>query len=135
MTKKIVCLVAVATMLVIGAAVSQEDPEQVGNKQEVRESKPPTADRHRDRGMTCGGCHDGEAAPQTAASQKSCITCKNHDSIKTVAERTSAGNAYMFNPHRNHILETNDLECTQCHQAHKADTIVCHRCHQGMKFK
>jgi len=127
MIKKMICLAVVAILLVIGAATSQESQEIKGQK--------PTADRHKDRGLSCGGCHNGEAEPKTAASPKSCLTCKNHDSLHTVAERTNSGKGYTFNPHHNHILEMNDLECTQCHQSHKNDTVVCYNCHQLMKFK
>lgn len=125
MIRKIICLSAIAALLAIGAAASQE----------TREKKPPTADRHKDRGITCGACHDGEAAPKAAAAPKSCLTCKNHDSLSTIAVRTNNDKGYKFNPHRNHITETNDLECTMCHQAHKEDTVICYTCHQGMKFK
>ena len=119
-----ICLAAIVALLVIGTAASQE----------TRESNY-TADRHKDRGITCSVCHGGEDAPKTAASPASCLVCKTHDSINTVAERTSYDKGYRFNPHRNHILETNNLSCIQCHQAHRADTIVCLDCHTAMKFK
>jgi len=127
MMKKIFCLAAVAALLVIGAAISQEVQETQG--------KTTTADRHKDRGLTCAVCHNGETEPKAAASPKSCLMCKNHDSWHTVTERTNADKGFKFNPHHNHILEMNDLECTQCHQAHKSDTVVCYNCHQAMKFK
>ena len=132
MMKKMICFAAAATLLVIGAAISQEARQP--QKTQAAPEKP-TADRHKDRGLTCGGCHGGEAEPKSAAAPKSCLTCKNHDSFKTVAARTGSDKGYKFNPHHNHILETNDLECGQCHQSHKADTVVCYNCHQAMKFK
>ena len=122
--KKTICFAVIAAMLVIGAAISQE----------TRETKP-TAERHKDLGITCSVCHDGEDAPKSAASPKSCLTCKNHGSWNTVSERTKDSNGYKFNPHHNHITETNDLECTMCHQAHAADTVLCYKCHTAMKFK
>ena len=125
MIKKIVCLAVIVALLVIGVALSQE----------ARENKH-TADRHKERGITCGGCHgEEEDAPKTAASPKSCLACKNHGSWDVVAERTVKDKDYRFNPHRNHITETNDIECTQCHQAHRNDTVACYDCHTGMKFK
>ena len=133
MIKKMICFAAVAMLLVIGAAISQE--AQQPQKTQATTEKKPTSDRHKDRGLTCGVCHGGEAEPKSDAPPKSCLTCKNHDSLKTVAERTNSNKGFKFNPHHNHILETNDLECTQCHQAHKADNVVCYNCHQGMKFK
>jgi maltose-binding protein MalE len=126
MMKKMICFAAITVLLIIGAAISQEQESQ---------AKKPTADRHKDRGITCSVCHDGENEPKAAASPKSCLTCKNHDSLQTAAERTNAAKGFKFNPHHNHILETNKLECTQCHQSHKADTVVCYDCHQLMKFK
>jgi hypothetical protein len=61
--------------------------------------------------------------------------CKTHDSMDTVAELTGYDRGYRFNPHLNHITKTNDLSCIQCHQAHKADTIVCLDCHRAMRFR
>ena len=119
MSKKTICFAVIAVLLVIGITISQEAQ---GNK--------PTAERHKDRGVACAVCHDGESAPKTAAAPKSCLMC--HESLNAVAEKTRE---YKFNPHRNHITESNDLECTQCHQGHKDDTTVCFNCHQGMKFK
>ena len=122
MMKKTIYLAVIVALLVMGVALSQE----------ILENKH-TADRHKDRGVTCRVCHDGEEAPKTAAAPQSCLTCKNHGSLNVVAERTEK--EYIYNPHRNHITETSDLECTQCHQAHKNDTVACHDCHAGMKFK
>ena len=119
-----ICTAAVAALLLIGAGASQE----------TRESKY-TADRHGGRGMACGACHGGEAAPKAAAQPESCLACKTHESLDAVAERTDYGKGYSFNPHRNHLLERNKLACAQCHQAHKADTVVCYDCHNTMKFK
>ena len=130
MIKKIIYVAAIAALLIVGAAISQDAREV----QTIQEKKP-TADRHKERGVTCSVCHDGEVEPKSAASPKSCLTCKNHGSLNVVAERTNMDKGYKFNPHNNHILESNDLECTQCHQAHKDETIVCYNCHQAMKFK
>lgn len=88
-----------------------------------------TADRHKGRGMSCVGCHK-EAEPKTAADAKICLTC--HKSIDAVAKRTEA---WERNPHDNHITNASDVACTQCHQGHKADIILCHTCHAGMTFE
>jgi hypothetical protein len=88
-----------------------------------------TADRHKDRKLDCAACH-GEATPKTAAPAKSCLTC--HQSLEAVAERTKD---FVRNPHKNHLMEAADVECTQCHNGHKADTPVCNTCHQGIKFE
>jgi len=158
MMKKIISFLAVAVMLVIWATACREARNQevqnreAQNKEAQNEAqnpgtqnqevqnretpgKKPTADRHKDRGVKCGACHDGEAEPKTAASSESCLTCKNHGSWDIVAERASLDKGYKVNPHRNHISEAYDLECTLCHRPHEADAIACHSCHQGLEFK
>jgi dihydrodipicolinate reductase len=49
-----------------------------------------------------------------------------------VAERSVA---YVPNPHKNHITESNDVECTVCHHGHKADNPACLACHMGLTFE
>ena len=88
-----------------------------------------TTDRHQSRGLSCDACH-GEAQPKSAAPAKSCLSC--HQSLEAVAEKTKD---YMYNPHKNHLTRSSDVECTQCHHGHKADTPACFQCHDGMKFK
>jgi hypothetical protein len=88
------------------------------------------ADRHKSRGIACLACH-GEAAPKTAASEKGCLTC--HKSMEAVAEKTK--DMLPANPHKNHITASNKVECTQCHNGHKADSPACTNCHAGMKFE
>jgi len=127
MIKKMLCLAAVAALLVIGAAISQEVQETQGSKY--------TADRHKDRGVTCGACHGGENAPKEAPSAESCLTCKNHGSWDIVDKRIKENKEYTVNPHHNHISDSNELECTMCHQAHNTDTVFCMNCHQGLKFR
>jgi hypothetical protein len=120
MLKKMICFTAIVALLGIGAAISQESQEK----------KAPTADRHKERGLACGVCHAGEEAPTTAAKPDSCFMC--HESLSAVAGRTKG---FSVNPHKNHISESSDLACTQCHQGHKDDTVICFGCHAGMKFK
>lgn len=95
----------------------------------TEEKRPPTADRHKERGMKCESCH-GVAEPKTDATGASCLPC--HKSMEAMAERTKN---YDRNPHENHISNANDLECTQCHKGHKEDEILCHKCHTGMTFE
>jgi hypothetical protein len=114
--KKISCCLVIVVALGIGTVISQEEKGGF------------TADRHKGRGMSCIGCHK-EEQPKTAAPAKSCIAC--HKSLQAVAERTKD---FTPNPHENHIISSSDVECTQCHQGHKADTIMCHSCHAGMEF-
>ena len=95
----------------------------------LAEERPFTADRHKKANITCSGCH-GEEQPKTAATQKGCITC--HKSLEAVAERTKD---FEKNPHKNHLTDGSDIECTQCHQSHKADVVICTQCHSGMVFE
>ena len=120
MIKKMICFTAIVALLGIGVSMSQETPE----------NKKPLGNRHSDRGLACGVCHEGNDKPTTAAKPEACLTC--HGSLSAVAERTKG---YIANPHKNHITESNDITCTQCHQGTKEDTVICLRCHTGMKFK
>jgi fumarate reductase flavoprotein subunit len=110
------CLIIVAALGIV-AGIGEEKGEGF------------TADRHKSRGMSCVGCHK-EAEPKTAADAKVCLAC--HKSLDAVAERTKD---FEKNPHSNHITSSNDVQCTQCHQGHKADVIMCHSCHSGMTFE
>jgi hypothetical protein len=114
--KWILCSFAIAAMFWTGIITAQEKTTF-------------TADRHKERNVKCLACH-GEAEPKTAASAKGCMTC--HKSLEAVAERTKD---YPRNPHMNHLTESSDIECTQCHKGHKEDTPVCLNCHSGMKFE
>jgi fumarate reductase flavoprotein subunit len=79
-------------------------------------------------GLKCDACH-GEGKKQPVKSEK-CLGC--HQSFEEVAKRTQD---IVPNPHSNHITESGDLECTQCHQGHKADIIYCANCHSNISFK
>jgi hypothetical protein len=114
--KRIVCCAAVAAVILTCLAVA-------GDKATF------TADRHKALNIGCAACH-GEEKPKSAASEKACLTC--HKSLEAVAEKTMD---YNKNPHKNHLTEASDLECTQCHYGHKADIPVCNSCHQGIKFE
>ncbi len=114
--KRVLCFFAFAAVLWTAKAVTQE-------------KKSFTADRHKERGLSCAACHK-EEQPKTAASQESCLVC--HSSIEAVAERTKD---FGMNPHRNHLLDGSDVACTDCHKGHMADTPACHQCHTGMKFE
>lgn len=116
MLKRIFCFGALAVLF--GTLVALSEETQVF-----------TADKHKNFGLECSACH-GDAAPTAEVSGKVCLTC--HESLEAVAQRTKD---YAKNPHDNHITATQDLECTQCHNGHKADTPMCHQCHSGMTFK
>jgi fumarate reductase flavoprotein subunit len=114
--KWMLCSFGVAVMLWTGLALSQEKSAF-------------TADKHKERDIACTGCHDS-AQPKEAASAASCLKC--HKSMEAVAEKTKG---FTPNPHKNHVTDSQDVECTQCHQGHKADTPMCSQCHGEMKFE
>ena len=116
MLKRLANLSLIAAMLCAASAIAQ-------NKNAF------TADRHKSRGLSCDACH-GEAQPKSAAPAKSCLNC--HQSLEAVAEKTKDR---MHNPHKNHLTASSDVECTQCHSGHKADTPACWQCHEGLTFK
>lgn len=84
-------------------------------------SRPPTAERHKEYGVDCAGCH--EAKEKKQFDYKQCLVC--HESYLKVAERTKK---LERNPHKNHYGEA---ECNACHQGHKADEFPCAQCHQN----
>lgn len=91
------------------------------------DGKPTTAKKHIDSGLDCTACH-GEGKKQPVESDK-CLEC--HESFKAVSERTTD---MKPNPHANHLVEGDGVECTQCHHGHKANTVVCLRCHSSFNF-
>jgi hypothetical protein len=113
---RVLCFIALAAVLGTGTAITQE-------------KKLFTADSHKERGLTCAACHK-EEQPKTAASGEACLTC--HNSIEAVAEKTKD---FDRNPHKNHITDSSDVECTACHQGHKDNISLCHQCHAGLKFE
>lgn len=114
--KRIFCACALVAAMGTLAAVSQET--------EVF-----TADKHKEMGLECSTCH-GEEAPTATVPGTVCLPC--HESLEAVAARTKD---FTVNPHENHITLSQDLECTQCHNGHKATEPMCLNCHAGMKFK
>jgi fumarate reductase flavoprotein subunit len=115
--RSIICFFAAAVVLWTGISIAQENNAF-------------NANRHKKRGVACLACH-GEATPKTAASEKGCLSC--HKSLEAVAEKTI--DMTPANPHKNHITEANKIECTQCHNGHKADVPSCTNCHAGMNFE
>ena len=114
--RRVLCFFALATVFWTGTGIAQE-----------KESF--TADSHKERGLACAACHK-EEQPKTAASGEACLTC--HNSIEAIAERTKNFNK---NPHKNHLTDSSDIACTECHQGHKANISLCNQCHTGFKFE
>lgn len=114
--KRALCFFALAAALWTGTALTED-------------KKTTTADGHKDRGLKCAACHK-EDAPKTAASGASCLVC--HQSMESVAERTKD---FDKNPHKNHLVDSSDIACTDCHQGHKANKLACDQCHSGLTFE
>lgn len=83
------------------------------------------ADRHKAAGLTCEECHG--SGPKQAVGGEKCLSC--HESYQKVAQRTAR---LRPNPHDNHLI---DLECTKCHQGHKAQENYCNSCHSDLVFE
>jgi hypothetical protein len=114
--KRILLFSAIAAVICAGIAIAQDQ-------------SPVTSERHKSKNIACTGCH-GEEQPKAAGNaEKSCVTC--HKSLEAVAEKTKE---MLPNPHQNHMTESQDVECTQCHHGHKADTPICTQCHSGFTF-
>ena len=101
----------------------------------MKTTKPFTADRHVARGLNCANCIScfschGEGDKKTAVGSDKCLAC--HRSFKEVAEKTQG---LRPNPHQNHLVESGNVECTSCHNGHKANEISCWSCHATMNFE
>ena len=116
MLKHVLCISALAAALWTGVVISEE-------------KRPFTAERHKTNNVACIECH-GIEKPTEPASEKACLAC--HKSLEAVAERTQNRKP---NPHKNHLTEGSDVECTQCHLGHKADVLLCHQCHAGLEIE
>jgi fumarate reductase flavoprotein subunit len=77
-------------------------------------------DKHKNMGVDCSGCHK-EDPPQQEVPMAVCLGC--HGDYPKVAAKT---NKVDPNPHDSHLGE---IECGQCHHAHKASVLVCAGCH------
>lgn len=80
------------------------------------------ADIHVSKGVPCAGCHM-ENPPAKRVKTAKCQQC--HGDYAALAERTK--DMKPNNVHANHL---GDLECRDCHAAHKTQKIACDECHQ-----
>lgn len=84
------------------------------------ETKSDLAETHKAGGGQCASCH-GQDVKEIIPS-KNCFVC--HDSYEKLGEQTKD---MHLNPHKSpHFL---DLDCTSCHQGHKAFVNFCQDCH------
>jgi hypothetical protein len=94
----------------------------------LAQTKPFTADRHLSKGLECSACH-GEVEKKRPVSSSKCLEC--HQSILEMAKPKDL----HFYPHSNHLVESGDVECTDCHHGHKPNEIYCRRCHMDLNFE
>lgn len=81
-------------------------------------------DRHTAAGVSCQACH-GEAAFTEPVAMQLCTDC--HGSYARLAAMTP----WEPNPHQSHMGE---VECSVCHNIHKASESFCDQCHSfGMQ--
>ena len=83
---------------------------------------PLLADRHKSAGLACDACHK-ENPPKVAAPETACQGC--HGSYEKVAQLTE-----QVTPHNPHQSHEGELECGECHHAHKPSVDYCYKCHQ-----
>lgn len=84
------------------------------------------ADRHAQRGTDCVACHNTKAPKAGAVvKQETCLKC--HGSLDQVAQRTKKLDP---NPHYNHLV---GLDCLECHRGHQKSVNMCGECH-NLKF-
>lgn len=83
------------------------------------------AEIHASKGVSCAQCHT-ETPPSKVVKTKKCQEC--HGSYADLSERTK--NMAPNNVHANHL---GDLDCRECHGAHRKQKIACEECH-NFKF-
>jgi fumarate reductase flavoprotein subunit len=79
------------------------------------------ADKHKDRGTDCSGCHKKDL-PKQDVPMAVCVGC--HGDYRKVAAKTDKLDP---NPHESHL---GAAECRKCHQAHKPSVNACNECHE-----
>ena len=84
------------------------------------------ADKHVQKGISCAACHK-ENPPAKKVKTAKCQEC--HGDYSALAERTK--DMKPNNVHANHL---GDLDCKDCHGAHKSTPLACDECH-NFKFQ
>jgi fumarate reductase flavoprotein subunit len=112
----LVLFVLVASMMIFQPLISSGAEEVTKNMA----ASPLLADRHATKKIDCQGCHD--PGPPKAVSFDRCFKC--HQSYKHVASLTED---LAVNPHESHFGE---IECLECHKAHKKSGLYCNKCHE-----
>lgn len=82
--------------------------------------------RHAARSVDCAACHAVKTPAEGAeVDTQKCLAC--NVSLNAVSEKIHArGNAQSPDPHVNHSL---GLNCVECHKGHEQSVNMCSRCH------
>ncbi len=84
------------------------------------------ADLHADKNLNCASCHK-ESPPKDKVSTDVCVKC--HGDYEKLAAKTAK---IEPNPHKSHL---GNIDCENCHHAHKPQENFCTQCHAGFTFK
>ena len=87
-----------------------------------------TADLHKDKGISCDGCHGSEAT-RTFVSAERCLSC--HGGRSALVKKTAA--VKPENPHDSPHWGSR-MECNVCHRQHEKTVDWCSHCH-AFNFK
>ena len=110
-----VILAAVVPLVSLWAAGTEGDQAKA-----VSTGKVFLADRHKEAGIDCSGCHK-ESPPKEEPAMEACLKCHGpHEKLAVKGEKLE------HNPHASHLGE---LECFNCHHGHKPSVNYCDRCH------
>jgi fumarate reductase flavoprotein subunit len=88
--------------------------------EEAKEGQQFLADKHKNLGVECSGCHR-ESPPKQMPGSDVCMGC--HGDAAKISEKTSKLDT---NPHDTHMGE---MDCHQCHKGHQRSVSVCNQCH------
>ncbi len=77
--------------------------------------------KHALKKLTCEECH-GVAFPTGYAPAKQCANC--HGNYDKLAQKTSIHSRGFFE----HFTDK-EVECSECHKAHKESVLLCSKCH------
>ena len=87
-----------------------------------------TADRHKNNGVGCEGCHGAEE-PRTFVPRERCLAC--HGGFSDLVKKTAA--VKPENPHDSPHWGSR-MECNVCHRQHETTVNWCAHCH-AFNFK
>ena len=82
-----------------------------------------TADLHKDKGVSCDGCHGSEATRAFVSAER-CLSC--HGDRPALVKKTAA--VKPENPHDSPHWGSR-MECNVCHRQHEKTVDWCSHCH------